>query len=340
MSNHRITRRQALAAGFAGAAGLLAAAPVPKTDPNLSWVGKTVLPRKYATPAAYPLPDPPNPEDGPAELSIVLDGASYAVKGEKGTRVEVFHSNGLACWVEKEQLVPLADAVEFFTKAIQALKENAKDPFSFVSRGWAYYLLGKPDKAVADFDEFLKQTPVGSPALAGVPDRWEGLVNRGLVFAEQGEFEKAFQDLDALLLGWPAIPIAYVNRGFAHELNGNYKEALADYDEALKVAPSHTLAANNRAWTRSTCPDEKFRDAAEAARLAKAVCEATRNREGMFLDTLAAAYAEAGKFPDAVKAQEQALEDKSFAARYGEDGQNRLQLYKDKKPFRTAPPKK
>ena len=53
----------------------------------------------------------------------------------------------------------------------------------------------------------------------------------------------------------------------------------------------------------------------------------------MFLDTLAAAYAENGKFADAVKAQEKALEDKSYVIRFGEDGQKRLRLYQAKKPF-------
>jgi hypothetical protein len=63
-----------------------------------------------------------------------------------------------------------------------------------------------------------------------------------------------------------------------------------------------------------------------------------------YLDTLAAAFAEAGRFADAVKtqekAQEKALEDKSYVIRFGHDGHKRLQLYKDNKPFRTEPVKK
>jgi tetratricopeptide (TPR) repeat protein len=333
----KITRRRALAAGFglAVATARLDAAPVPKVDPNPSWVGKTVLPRKFATRALYPAPAhlevPPSPDGTPAMFARVLDGASYEVKAEKGTRVEVFEGD-LACWIEKADIVPLADAVEFFTAA---LKASEKDTFALTSRGWAYHLLSKPEKALADFDLFLKLTPPEPATPSGVPARWEGLVNRGLVLAEKGEFEKALTDLDEAVTNWPAVAIARVNRGYTRELMGDYAKAVADYSEV-----THLLATNNLAWVRATCPDAKFRNGAEAVRLAQRVCEATANREGMYLDTLAAGFAEAGRFADAVKAQEKALEDKSYVIRFGPDGHKRLQLYKDKKPFRTEPVKK
>ena len=184
MNQNRITRRQALAVSIGAlVAGTVVGAPVPKDNPNSSWVGKTVLPKKYAMTVAHrPWNLQPNPDGTPVEFSALLHGASHDVKGEKGTRIEVFDSN-FACWIEKEQLVLLADAVEVFTKA---LKANEKDTFALTSRGWAHYLLGKPDKAIADFDSFLKLSPAGRATPPGIPQRWEGLVNRGLVLAEQG----------------------------------------------------------------------------------------------------------------------------------------------------------
>jgi tetratricopeptide (TPR) repeat protein len=160
-------------------------------------------------------------------------------------------------------------------------------------------------------------------------------VNRGLVQAEQGEFEKALADLEEALQGWPGIGIARVNLGYTYELMGRYTEAAATYRNT-----SHFLGVNNHAWVLATCPDEKYRNGEQAVQLAKKACDATRDREGMYLDTLAAAYAENGKFEDAVKAQEKALTDKSYVIKYGEEGQKRLQLYKAKKPFRTEPVKK
>ena len=271
---------------------------------------------------------PPDPDGKPRELAVVLQGASHGVKGEEGSRVEVFDNDNFICWIEKEQLVLLPDAVEYFTKL---LKANEKDQFALVSRGWAYYLLGKPDKAIADFDSFLKRARAGTDGGLTEPGRWEGLVNRGLVFAEQGEFKKALADLDEAVKIAPGRSVAQTNRGYTYELMGDYEKAIADYR-----ATGHFLGMNNLAWLRATCSDAKFRDATEAVELAQRACGTTRNREGMFLDTLAAAYAEAGKFAEAVKTQEKALEDKSFVILYGEEAQKRLQLYKDKKPFRAG----
>jgi len=303
---------------------------VPKGD-NASWIGKTILPKKYAPMAKFipaGLELPPNPDGTPNEEIGWLDAASFEVKGEKGMRLEVLNADGDAGWVEKDNFVELSAAVEHFTTAI---KENEKDTFAIISRGWAYHLLGKSEKAIADFDEFLKLRPAGQPHIVNTPMRWEGLVNRGLVYAEQGEFKKALADLDEVIKVSP-VGIAYINRGYTRELMGEYAEALKDYETAARQS---LLAANNIAWLRATCPVEKFRDGKAAVELALKVCELTKNREGAYLDTLAAAYAEAGKFAESAKTQEKALEDKGYALKYGDDGRARLQLYKDKKPYRT-----
>lgn len=319
-----ISRREALAAGLTAAAGLASAAPVPKGK-DTSWVGKTVLPKKPSLVAATPAL---NAEGQPGESYRFLEGSSWEVKSEKGDKIEVIE--GHASWVEKAAVVRLADAIEFYSNAI---KENEKDAYSYNFRGWAKYLLGKPEEAIKDFDEFLKIVPAGDAAQA--PDRPVGLSNRGLVLAETGRFDAALKDLDeAVTLNHP---IAHLNRGWAYELKGEYKKAEADYASLLALQPADVMAANNMAWLKATCPDAAVRDGKEAVRVAKLACEKTANRDGMFLDTLAAAHAEAGDFAAAVKAQELALEDKGYAKKYGDEAQKRLALYKDKKPFRTAP---
>jgi tetratricopeptide (TPR) repeat protein len=316
-----------MAAGISATAALVGvSAPVPKND-DKSWVGKTVLPKKPDPVASRPLPEP---KADAVELPWSLTGASWEVKAEKGTRVEVVEG-GVVCWVEKDLLVPLADAVEFYTKALKG--ENLTG-YEYNFRGWAKYLLGKPEEAVKDFDEFLKRSPTDDD-IAYSRKRQVGLSNRGLVLAEMGKFDAALKDLDeAVKFGHPP---AQLNRGWAYELKGDYKKAAADYADLLNLRPSDALALNNMAWLKATCPDATFRDGKEAVKLAQQVCELSGHREGTFLDTLAAAHAEAGDFAAAVKAQEKALEDVGFAKKYGEDAQKRLHLYKDKKPYRTTP---
>jgi tetratricopeptide (TPR) repeat protein len=334
MNANEITRRQAIAIGsgaiLVGAAGL---SQEPKGRANKSWVGEIVLPKQYAMPVKHrPGNLPPEPDGSPREFAMTLEAASYSVKSENDARVEVFGGDNFECWAEKADLVLLAEAVEYFTEAVN---RNGQDHFALLSRGWAHYLLGRPEKAIADFDAFLKLAPAGTRPQAGVPERWEGLVNRGLVLAEQGQFEEALADLNEAVEVVPVRFIARTNRGFTYELMGEYDKAIADYRDNY-----HMLARNNLAWLLATCPDERFRGTTEAVETAGSLCQATRNREGMFLDTLAAAYAEAGRFDDAVKTQELALKDKSFVNRYGDDARKRLQLYKDRKPYRTERVKK
>ena len=65
-------------------------------------------------------------------------------------------------------------------------------------------------------------------------------------------------------------------------------------------------ALNNLAWVLATSPKAELRNGAEAVRLAERACELTHYGEPLFIGTLAAAYAEAGRFPEAVTTAEKA----------------------------------
>jgi tetratricopeptide (TPR) repeat protein len=329
MTAWRSGRVAVVAAVTAVLVGPASAAPVPKGAESKSWVGKTVLPKHHLPVAHSPAIFP----DGtPHERSRILHAASWEVKAEKGARVEVTEE-GEAAWLEKDEVVLLPDAVEFYTKQIEA-DPKADYPYNF--RGWAKYLLGKPDEAVKDFDEFLNRYPAGGGEASGWHRR-VGLSNRGLVLAEVGKFDAAIKDLDeAVKLRHPP---AQLNRGWAYELKGDYQKAAEDYAAILHLRPGDVLALNNMAWLKATCPDAAFRDGKEAVKLAKKACELTGNREGTCLDTLAAAHAEAGDFAAAVAAQEKALQDAGYVRKEGVEAQNRLRLYQGKKPYRSQPRK-
>lgn len=333
--NPKMTRRQALLATAGVAATTLIAAQDKKPADGKSWVGLTVLLKADGPTASramtFPkaLPRPMGLPDGQNEFSVPvgLSDVSYTVKAEKDGRVQVIGDDGWPAWAERESFVPLSEAVAFFT---EQLKQPVPSPAGMLnSRGWAHKLLGNRPDALKDFDA----------ALVAAPNWADALTNRGLTYAEGGQFDKATADLNALFQN----PITKYNQavtslGYAHELRGDFERAVGLYRFAADNRS--ILAANNLAWVRATCPDPKHRDWTEAVCFARIVCDRTDNLEGMYLDTLAAAMAETARFDDAAKTQELALKDKSYDLIYGDEGRARLKLYQQKKPFRTDPPKK
>lgn len=85
----------------------------------------------------------------------------------------------------------------------------------------------------------------------------------------------------------------------------------------------------------ATSPDESFRDGRKAVALATHACELNEWKNDMVLDTLAAAYAEAGDFNKAVEWQEKAFQ-MTTDTKNKHEYQDRLRLYKDKKPYRET----
>jgi len=116
---------------------------------------------------------------------------------------------------------------------------------------------------------------------------------------------------------------------------GQTAEAVTLLQRGLGLAPNHPNMANNLAWALATAQDEALRDGAEAVKWAKIACRETKEENVNLLDTLAAAYAEAGRFDDAVAAAERAVD---LARQNGETDRAaritaRLRLYENRQPF-------
>jgi hypothetical protein len=92
---------------------------------------------------------------------------------------------------------------------------------------------------------------------------------------------------------------------------------------------------NNLAWDLATNPDAKKRNGTKAIELALRACSATQYKQAIFIGTLAAAYAEAGRFEDAIKTAAQA---QSLAAAEGQKelatrNAELLNLYRARVPY-------
>lgn len=123
-----------------------------------------------------------------------------------------------------------------------------------------------------------------------------------------------------------------------HQL-GREREAVAEYRRVLATQPLSVQALNNIAWILATSGDDSVRNGADAIRFAEKACQQTQNRDAMPMGTLAAAYAEAGRFNDAIATAEKA---ESLAALRGNAqfaaiNRQLLQLYRAGKAYHERP---
>jgi tetratricopeptide (TPR) repeat protein len=121
-------------------------------------------------------------------------------------------------------------------------------------------------------------------------------------------------------------------RGDVYLNHGRQAEAIADYERALKLQPKDYGILNNLAWVLATSPDAKIRNGKRALELAKVAADVTEYKLAYILSTLAAAYAESGDLPSAIKWSTKAVElsDKEHA----EALKKELESYKAGKPWR------
>lgn len=97
--------------------------------------------------------------------------------------------------------------------------------------------------------------------------------------------------------------------------------------------PEYPDAHGNTAWILATCPDPAVRDGAKAVEYALIEVKRVGRKNALYLDTLAAAYAENGDFEKAVSTQTKAVELAASEEDRMEFGE-RLELFKTGEPYR------
>jgi tetratricopeptide (TPR) repeat protein len=105
----------------------------------------------------------------------------------------------------------------------------------------------------------------------------------------------------------PQFAEARYNLGNAFLQQRRVDEAITQFRKALTIKPDYVEARNNLAWVLATCPQASLRNGIEAVKLAEQADQLAGGTNPVVLCTLGAAYAEAGRFPEAIETAQHAM---------------------------------
>jgi tetratricopeptide (TPR) repeat protein len=189
-------------------------------------------------------------------------------------------------------------------------------------------LKGKSNEAIAEWRKAIELNPNYAQAYNDL----------GTELSRQGNGNEAIAAWQRATAVNPAFAPAYFNLGNALDARGKPALALAAWRSGLAVDPNHLPTLRRAAWLLATDRDPSLRNGPEAVALAERAARLPGGQDASVLDALAAAYAEAGRFPDAVEAGHRAL---ALAARQGKPDlsaqiQARVALYERKTAYRDG----
>ncbi|HID09959.1 MAG TPA: tetratricopeptide repeat protein [Candidatus Latescibacteria bacterium] len=219
----------------------------------------------------------------------------------------------------------LKEAEEEFRQAIRLRPDFAEPHYTL---GNLLLQQGKTEEAISQFKEAIRFRP----------DFAEARNNLGIALLRQGKVEEAISQFRKAIRIRPDQDKAWDNLTMTLAGRGRFREAEVLLREYLARNPDNLRTQLNLAWLLATCPDPKLRDGEEAIRLSEGVCRASGGRSPEALGVLAAAYAEAGRFEEAVRTARDAL---TKARSFGREDLARrieaqLREYRAHRPFRMG----
>ena len=209
-----------------------------------------------------------------------------------------------------------------------------------------------------------------SHALAVTSNNDVALNNLGIIFLEKGQLDEAISKLQAAIDLRPENGPAHDNLakallqkgqvteamvhyrkfleiepqnvearnivGTALIQQGRVREAVDQWQGALAIQPDNGNAASNLAWVFATCPEDSIRDGARAVELGEKALRISGGKIPMIHKVLAAAYAESGRFADAIETAQRGAE---LATTRGNPAlaaelESNIALYQSGKPLR------
>jgi tetratricopeptide (TPR) repeat protein len=243
--------------------------------------------------------------------------------GNDGTEFDYWYHRGLDHLSNREN----HQAISNLTRA------NEISPVHSVVWYWraiAYYREKEYDKSILDLDKATQMAPYHS-------NYW---YMKGLAYWRTNDPSQAISNASRAIKIEPEhTPNSLWLRGLAYYKTKHYKLAISDLTKAIDRRSDSEEMNNSLAWWLATCSLDELRSGPRAVELATKACEKTAWENSLYLNTLAAACAEAGDFEAAVKWQEKAivLITETNLATHETDFKSRLELYKSGRPYREEP---
>ena len=300
-------------------------------------------------------------ESIPAPLFPFLQAAQDKARGVPWSEPEhlplanAFYYRGLVYKRKEEWDRAIAD----FTMALQLEPQST---LALSERGETYNMKDEPERGLRDFDEIIRLKPKDANAYMlraftlQQMKKWDAALAaattaiqldpgfalayfvRGQVYLGKKEYTKALGDFNESDRLDPDHPGTFRGRAEIFSAQGDYTSALKELRALVGRYPRSAAAHNSLAWFLATCPDATCRNGAEAVMLAETACELSQWKEDAKIDTLAAAYAEAGDFDQAIKYATQALSMMAPAEAKRKEREERLALFQRKEAYHATPP--
>jgi tetratricopeptide (TPR) repeat protein len=242
----------------------------------------------------------------------------------------------------------------------QAIESDPKYAHAYNNLGQTLAMQGNLDEAIADFSKAVELDPAYASAEGNLghallskdhpdeailhlrkavelaPKSAEFSNYLGQALGEKGQTDEAITNLERALQLSPSMVEARYYLGVALVTKGRRAEGLAHWRQALLKEPDNVQVLNEIAWVLATAPEAALRNGSEAVSLAEHAARLTSEREPVVLGTLAAAYAETGRYGQAIETEQRAAD---LAARQGNAPlaaslNQRLTLFERKTPIR------
>ena len=217
----------------------------------------------------------------------------------------------------------IREAIEHYTEALRLKPDFAE---AHNNLGIALIRAGRIEEALQHWEQALRLKP----------DYVDAHNNLGIALVKVGRIQEALQHWEQALRLNPRCVDAHNKLALALADLGRTNEAMKHYHEVLQLVPDSIEALSGLAWLLATREPAEGDDAARAVQLAQRACELTGQENAQCLDALAAAYAAAGRFPEAVTIASKGvrLAESTGQATLAKSLQSRLELYRAGRPYR------